>query len=475
MIKKLIVVLSLLVAGAGAAWAQDRPDSFADLVDEISPAVVNIRTTKTVTSSLPNRFTFRGPGGQEFDQDDMPDMLRRFFGLPDNGGGGGGGGRDLKQRSLGSGVIVDKDGYVLTNNHVIANADEIMVMLSSGEELPARIVGRDAKTDLALVKVAPGKNMPFLPLGDSEKLRVGDWVLALGNPFGLTSTVTAGIVSAKGRNIGAGPYDDFIQTDASINPGNSGGPLVDLGGRVVGINTAIVAQGQGIGFAIPSSLVGEVMKQLREQGKVTRGWLGIYFQRVNRDLARVFAIDENKGVLVSDVMPGGPAAKAGLKRGDIILSFDDKEINNGQTLPRMVAETPVGSKVKVTVMRQGEKIGLNIVIGEMPEDGEEVSSSSPLMPDSNLGMNLQEITPGMTQHLNLEAGAGLLVISVESGGPADEAGVMKGDVLLEVSRTAVNTLREFREALSRLDGKEGILLLLQRSNVTHYVVVRPEG
>jgi serine protease Do len=466
--KKLLVVLSLFFAGAGAAWAQDKPGSFADLVDTVSPAVVNIRTMKTVTSSLPNRFTFRGPGGQEFDQDDMPDMLRRFFGLPGNGGEG----RDLKQRSLGSGVIVDKEGYVLTNNHVIANADEIMVMLSGGEELPARIVGRDAKTDLALIKVTPGKNMPFLPLGDSEKLRVGDWVLALGNPFGLTSTVTAGIVSAKGRNIGAGPYDDFIQTDASINPGNSGGPLVDLNGRVVGINTAIVAQGQGIGFAIPSSLVGAVMKQLREQGKVTRGWLGIYFQRVSKELAKVFAIDENKGVLVADVMPGGPADAAGLKRGDIILSFDNKEINDAHTLPRMVAETTVGSKVKVNVLRQGEKIDLNIVIGEMPEEGEEVSSASPSAPGSNLGMNLQEITPGIAQHLNLEAGVGLLVTSVEPGGPADEAGVIKGDVLLEVSRSAVNSLQEFRATLSRLDSQEVVLLLLQRDNVTHYVVIK---
>jgi serine protease Do len=463
--KKLAIILRLLF-WASLAAAQDRPDSFADLVDKVSPAVVNIRTSKTVASGLSNRFSFRGPGGQEFDQDNMPDMLRRFFGLPD------GGGRDLKQRSLGSGVIVDKEGYVLTNNHVIANADEIVVMLAGGEELPASIVGRDEKTDLALIKLTPGKNLPSLPLGDSDKLRVGDWVMALGNPFGLTSTVTAGIVSAKGRNIGAGPYDDFIQTDASINPGNSGGPLVDLNGQVVGINTAIVAHGQGIGFAIPASLASEVMRQLREQGKVTRGWLGIYFQPVNKDLARMFSIKENQGVLVADVVSGGPAARAGLKRGDVILSFNNKEINNSQNLPKMVAETPVGSKVPVMLIRQGDTITLEITIGEMPEETEEANTSSPPAPALNLGMNLQEITPAMAQHLDLEEGSGLLVSGVEPGGPADEAGVLRGDVILEVDRTPVNSLAGFNETIRRLEKSEQALILLQRDKRTRYVVIR---
>ena len=466
--KKFVLALAVIFSISGLAGAQARPDSFADLVEKVSPAVVNIRTVKTVTASPPNIFSFRGPGGQEFDEDNMPDMLRRFFGMPQ----GRGGQRDFKQRSLGSGVIVDKTGYVLTNNHVIADADEIMAIMADGEELPARIVGRDAKTDLALIKLTTEKDLPFLPLGDSDNLRVGDWVLALGNPFGLTSTVTAGIISAKGRNIGAGPYDDFIQTDASINPGNSGGPLVNLQGQVVGINTAIVAHGQGIGFAIPASLAKEVMKQLRESGKVTRGWLGIYFQPVSKDLAQMFKIKENQGVLVADVLAGGPAAKAGLMRGDVILTYNGKPITDAHTLPRMVADTAVGSQVNLDVLRQGKEMTLVLVIGEMPaEDGEPVVIE-PEDSAINLGMNLQEITPGLAQQLNLDESGGLLVTGIEPGSPADMAGVIRGDIILEIAQIPVNDLAEFNKVVSGFKEDDNVLVLLKRQNVTHYIVVK---
>jgi serine protease Do len=300
--------------------------------------------------------------------------------------------------------------------------------------------------------------------------------VALGNPFGLASTVTAGIVSAKGRNIGAGPYDDFIQTDASINPGNSGGPLVDLNGRVVGINTAIKAQGQGIGFAIPASLVSTVMRQLREQGKVTRGWLGIYFQPVSKDLAKMFAVKENQGILVSKIVPGGPADRAGLERGDVLLSFNRQEINSPQNLPKIVAETPVGSKVPLTLIRQGARIEREIVIGEMPAEDEETEVSDPPAPTPapalDLGMNLQEINPALAQRFNLEGTSGLLVSWVEPGGPADEAGIIRGDVIMELDHTVVGNLADFNKMIRRLEKNEQVLILLQRSNVTHYVVLK---
>lgn len=473
--KKIALILVLVFGFALPAMAQNRPDSFADLAEQVSPAVVNIRTVKTVTRNLPDYFSFRGPGGQEFNEDNMPDMLRRFFGMP----GGPGAPHDFKQRALGTGVIVDKEGYVLTNNHVIAGADEILAILKDGEEVPAEIVGRDPKTDLALIKLnidklPSGKQLPFLPLGDSDSIRVGDWVMAVGNPFGLTSTVTVGIVSAKGRNIGAGPYDDFIQTDASINPGNSGGPLVNLAGQVVGINTAIAAHGQGIGFAIPSSLAKSVMEQLRASGKVTRGWLGIYFQPLNKELAQQFNLEENQGVLVADVMADGPAAAAGLKRGDVIVKFDGKAITQSQTLPRMVAETKVGSQVVLDVLRQGKPLTIKLTIGAMPDEEAVASSPAAVKPDKNLGMSLQTVTPEIARQMGVDKAEGLLVGRVQPGSPADAAGILQGDIIMEVMQKPVNTVAEFNKLVGSLQNKQAVLLLVKRQNVTHYVVMQVE-
>ena len=333
------------------------PQSFADLTASVSPAVVNISTTSTVTIPGTPFHDFFGPGPrgpfQEFFQGpEMPE-------------------RQMRQQSLGSGVIVTQDGYIVTNNHVVAKATEIKVKLSDRREFNAEVIGRDAKTDLALIKIPSGsERLPSLPFGDSSKVRVGDLVLAVGNPFGLEQTVTQGIISATGRAIGAGPYDDFLQTDAAINPGNSGGPLIDLNGKVIGINTAIFAGGQGLGFAIPSAMVKSVTDQLREKGKVVRGWLGVAIQPVSATVAQAFGMKEAKGALVAQVSPRGPAAKGGVKKGDIIISFDGKQVEQSDALPRIVAETPVGKTVDVVVYRQGKELRLPVKVQEMAEEQE---------------------------------------------------------------------------------------------------------
>ncbi len=331
------------------------PQSFADLVEKVKPAVVNISTETTVRiPGNPFRHFF-GPD----EEGPFGDFFKRFFGdIPD---------RELKQQSLGSGFIIDKDGYIITNNHVVEGADEIKVKLADKREFKARVVGRDPKTDLALIKISSiFKDLPTLPLGDSDKIRVGDWVLAIGNPFGLEHTVTQGIISATGRVIGSGPYDNFLQTDAPINPGNSGGPLINLKGEVIGINTAIIASGQGIGFAIPSNMAKTVITQLKEKGKVTRGWIGVSIQSMTPELAQSFGLKDTRGALVADIVPGGPADKAGLKRGDIIISFDGKEINEMSELPRIVAETPIGKTVNLKIIRNGKEKVLKITIAPLP-------------------------------------------------------------------------------------------------------------
>ncbi|MCG6536214.1 MAG: trypsin-like peptidase domain-containing protein, partial [Syntrophales bacterium LBB04] len=311
------------------------PPSLADLVEMVKPGVVNISATTTV--KVPGN-----PFSHFFGRDDqgpLGDFFRRYGSdVPD---------RELKRRSLGSGFIIDKEGYIITNNHVVEKADEITVRVS-GKEYKARTIGRDSKTDLALIRLStPVKDLQPLSLGDSDRMRVGDWVIAIGNPFGLEETVTKGIISATGRVIGAGPYDNFLQTDAPINPGNSGGPLLNLKGEVIGINTAIVAAGQGIGFAIPINTARLITSQLKEKGTVTRGWVGLTLQSLSPEIAQHFGIKETSGILVSDVLPGGPADNAGIQRGDVITNFNDKEVRNASDLSRLVAETPIGKIVTV--------------------------------------------------------------------------------------------------------------------------------
>ena len=464
-----LVLVVALAAWALPAAARGPVASFAPLVERVTPAVVNIRTVRTIQEGP---FGF-GMGGRQHPgmpkgMPDLHEFFRRFFGGPQ---GPGMPPRKFKRRALGSGVIVDPKGYVLTNNHVVAGADEIVVVLKGGDELKAKVVGRDKKTDLALLKVQADDDLPYLEFGDSDVLRVGDWVVAVGNPFGLEHTVTAGIVSAKGRIIGAGPYDDFIQTDASINPGNSGGPLIDLDGKVVGINTAIVAQGQGIGFAIPINLARQVMVQLKEHGKVVRGWLGVYIQPVTRELARKFDLDKAKGALVADVVAGGPAEKAGLKRGDVIVEFDGREVKDSHSLPRMVAGTKVGKEVEVKVIRKGRPRTFTVTLGRLKEE-REAGGSLPTSEKQRLGMTLQKLTPELAQQLKVPVKEGLVVTAVTPGGPADEAGLRRGDVILEVAQQKVSDLNQFKRLLAKVKPGEGLLLLVQRGENTHFVVIK---
>jgi serine protease Do len=352
----LAVVVSIMLVPdqPGFAAKREAPEivgtngGFVDLVDRVKPAVVNISTSRTVrTPGNPFQHFFGPFRGSPFG--DIPD-------------------RERKQRSLGSGFVIDAAGHIITNNHVVAGAEEIRVKLADGRELPVKVVGRDPKTDIALLKmVTPVKDLQTLPLGDSDHVKVGQWVIAIGNPFGLALTVTQGIVSATGRVIGAGPYDDFIQTDAAINPGNSGGPLINLKGEVIGINTAIVAAGQGIGFAVPSNMARAVVAQIREKGKVVRGWIGVSTQTVTSDLAPAFGLKEPKGALVSEVAPDGPAAAAGMKRGDVIVAFNGKEVENIFDLPKWVAGAPIGKVTPVTIVRDKKEMTLRVKVAELKE------------------------------------------------------------------------------------------------------------
>ena len=352
------------------------PASFAPLAEAASPSVVNINTVKVIKGRGMPHVPF-GP------HDPFRDFFDRFFeGQPP---------KNFRQKSLGTGFIIDKDGYILTNNHVVENTDEIRVKLHDKGEYDAEIVGRDPKTDLALIKIEADRDLTPMKLGDSEKLRVGDWVVAIGNPYGLGNTVTAGIVSAKYRQIGAGAYDNFIQTDAPINPGNSGGPLLDTQGNVVGINTAIYSRSGGnvgIGFAIPVNMAKDLLPQLKK-GKVVRGWLGVMIQKITTELKDKLKLDEKTGALVADVTDGGPAEKAGLKRGDVIIEFDGNEVEESDDLPYMVASTPVGKKVDVKVVRKGKETTIEVEIGEMAED--EVAKASGET-KFELGLSVENIT-----------------------------------------------------------------------------------
>ncbi len=433
------------------------PQSFADLAEKVKPAVVNISTTSTVrVPGSPFRHFF-GPD----EEGPFGDFFRRFFGdVPD---------REMKQQSLGSGFIIDKDGFILTNNHVVDNAEEIKVKLADGREFKAKVVGRDKKTDLALIKISSlFKNLPTLSLGDSDRIRTGDWVLAVGNPFGLEHTVTQGIISATGRVIGSGPYDNFLQTDAPINPGNSGGPLVNLKGEVIGINTAIISSGQGIGFAIPSNMANKIVSQLKEKGKVTRGWLGVSIQTVTSEIAQAMGLKEAKGALVSDVAPGGPADAGGIRRGDVIIGFDGKDIKGASDLPAIVAETPVGKAVVVRVLREGKELDLRITVAEMKEG---IAAPGPAAPEEALGLKVDDIRPRWQAQFGLREKTGAVVIEVAPGSPADDAGMQAGDVIKEVNRKPVRNMKDYEEGIGKA-GKGPLLFLIKRGIQTFYVSIR---
>jgi serine protease Do len=399
-----------------------------------------------------------GPGSP-FD-----DFFDRFFnGQP---------GSPHKQRSLGSGFFISKDGYLLTNEHVIDGADEINVKLSDGRTFLATVKGADQKLDLALLKVEAEGQLPVVELGDSDNLKVGEWVMAIGNPFGLEQTVTAGIVSAKGRVIGAGPYDDFIQTDASINPGNSGGPLFDASGQVVGINTAIVAGGQGIGFAIPINTVKDILGQLRTEGRVTRGWLGVSVQQMTSELAQSFALEEPRGALVAEVMKDSPAEAAGLKRGDVILTFNGHEIKDMRDLPRLVAATPVNEMVMLQILRDGKTREVKIKIGKLAETATGSQFTAGSSDHDKLGLVIEEIDSTTAKQLGLEANTGVLVTAVKPSSPADEAGMRPGDVVLEVNGKPTDNLSAFHAVTAQTSKAEILRLLIRRQDSELYVALK---
>jgi serine protease Do len=434
--------------------------SLSGLVKETKPSVVNISTT-TVVKGIggPNPF---GNAFRDFFGND--EFFDKFF------GGNNGPRREFKQKSLGSGVIIDKDGYILTNNHVVEKATSIKVKLSDGKEYDAKVIGKDAKTDIALIKVN-ARNLPVSVLGDSDKLEVGDWVLAIGNPYGLDHTVTAGIVSAKGRVIGQGPYDDFIQTDASINPGNSGGPLFNLRGEVVGINTAIISGGQGIGFAIPVNMAKALLPQLKTSGKVVRGWLGVVIQKVTPELAKSFGLKESEGALVSDVMDDSPASRVGIKRGDVIVAFNGTPIKDMEQLPKAVAATEVGKKVKVKLLREGKPLEIEVTIAEGREEKREARAGAPEI-EKNFGLVVQNISGEIARHLGVSDTKGVIVTDVQQGSPADEADIRAGDIIREINRKVVRNVEDFREIMGRAKATEGIVMLVKRENMTFYAVIK---
>jgi len=461
----MLLLLSMIVSFVGFVACEGKkestefvgfPESFAELAEKVKPAVVNIRTEITVKIPGSPFRHFYGPETSPFD-----DFFRRFFkDLPD---------RELKQKSLGSGFIIDKAGFIITNNHVVEKAEEIKVKLLDGREFDAKIIGRDPKTDLALIKISSlFKDLPVLSLGDSDSIRVGDWVLAVGNPFGLEHTVTQGIISARGRAIGAGPYDNFLQTDAPINPGNSGGPLVNLKGEVIGISSAIVASGQGIGFAIPINMAKSVIAQLQETGKVTRGWIGVSVQTVTPGIARAFGLKEVTGALVGDIIAGGPADSAGIKRGDIIIAFDGKTVKNMSDLPRIVAETPVGKEADVTIIREGKEMTVKVKIEEMTE---EKLASQMIQREKNFGMTVGNITPEIARELKIKDEKGLIVTKVEPNSLADDAGIEAGDIVKEVNRKPVGILKDYEGIMKVTQRGEPVLFLVKRGNQTFYISV----
>jgi serine protease Do len=435
--------------------ASSSPMSFAPLARKASPSVVNISVVKKVEGMEQSPFSF-GPN------DPFGDFFDRFFRnqIP----------KGYKQQGLGSGFILDKEGYILTNNHVVDEADEVKVKLADGREFKAKIIGRDPKTDLALIKINADKSLVPLPLGDSDKLEVGDWVIAIGNPFGLGNTVTAGIVSAKYRHLGMGSYDNFIQTDASINPGNSGGPLLNTAGEVVGINSAIFSQSGGsigIGFAIPINMAKELLPQLKA-GKVIRGWLGVMIQKITPDLKEKLGLKDEKGALVADVVSGGPAGKAGIKRGDVIVSFDGKEIRESNELPYIVASTPVGKLVKVDVIRKGERKSFEVKIGELKE--EKVSQAQG-QEKPKLGMTVREITPEIAKSLGLNESSGVVITQVQDSSPAADAGLKPADVILEMDHASIPDVDAFNKKIEGYKKGDIILLLVKRQNSTLFLTL----
>lgn len=434
------------------------PGSFADLAEKVKPSVVNIGTTKVVKGGTRSPFG----GGAPFDRYFGDEFFDRFFGDAPR--------REFKQQSLGSGFIISSDGYIFTNNHVVEHADKILVKLSDGREYEAKIIGKDAKTDIALIKIKPSESLPVAEIGDSDKLRVGDWVLAIGNPFGLEQTVTAGIVSAKGRVIGAGPYDNFIQTDASINPGNSGGPLFNMEGKVIGINTAIVAQGQGIGFALPISMAKGILPDLKSKGKVSRGWMGVSVQDITEEMARSLQLKERRGAIVSEVFKGDPAERAGIRAGDVVTEINGKKIKDTHELLLSIASFHVGDKVSIKVIRDGREMIFQVTVVERKDQPEVAAAKGGAY--EQFGLAVEDITPEIARYLGIPKKTGIIVVRVQSGSPADEVGIQPQDIILQVNKLKITSVKEYVREVSKKANKGSIMLLIKRGQATFFVALR---
>ncbi len=442
------VLLPVTASAGGASRTNELglPD-FTKLVERLKPSVVNISTQSDEASRLTRRHGFVDP-------------FEFYFRGP--------------RRSLGSGFIFDGEGYIITNHHVVEDASKIVVKLADGEEHEAELIGSDAKTDLAVIKIDAVEGLEPISLGDSSNLAVGEWVLTIGNPFGLDNTVTAGIVSAKGRQINRrNPYDDFIQTDAAINPGNSGGPLVNLAGQVVGINTAIFSSSGGnigIGFAIPINMARQIVPQLKADGHVTRGWFGVKIQPVDDDIAASLDLPAASGALVAEVFADSPAADAEIMVGDVIVEFDSVEVPESGDLPTIVAATPVGKQVKVVLIRAGKRQSIDVTVGKLRDGAGEART----VKAGALGLSVQDLTAELIEQLGLEEGAsGVVVTSVETGSPADEAGLHPGDVIEMVGNRSVESADHFRERLSVFGEEESVLVLVRRGSQTLFRVIKP--
>ena len=459
----LVIFISLVMApvpSLAKKAAQMIPASFSELAKEAKPAVVNIQTVKTIPGG---GRVFQHFFGQPFgNREGLEEFFAPFFNQQP---------RDRKEQSLGSGFIISKDGYIVTNNHVIKDADEIKVILHDKQEYDATVIGTDPMTDLALIKVE-AKDLQPLKFGRSSGAKIGSWVVAIGSPFGLEQTVTAGIISAKGRILGSGPYDDFIQTDASINPGNSGGPLLNMDGEVIGINTAIVRSGQGIGFAIPSDLATNIIDQLIETQQVSRGWMGVAIQNVTPELAEYYGIKDTGGVYVAKVYEDNPAYEAGIKPGDVIIAINDKKIDTSRDLTITIANLKVNETVDVTLIREGKEKNVKVTLGERPDQDPGTLASSDAF--DGFGFKFKPVDEHIASRLGYPAGIkGLIVMEIKPGTPAENSGVRPGDLLMELNRQRVTSIEEYLSLLDRIEKGRIAQLLFRRGN-SHVFVVRFE-
>lgn len=439
------------IPAQSVAEQQPMAGPFTPLAKKLTATVVNVKVSKVEKAGFPMQQMPGNPLGEFFNHPQIP--------------------RNRTVQGAGSGVIISEDGTVLTSNHVVERARDVEVLLADQRQIKAKFVGQDPKTDLAVLKIDAGENLPAANMGDSAQLQVGDWVLAIGNPFGLNHTVTSGIVSAKGRVICAGPYDDFIQTDTSINPGNSGGPLFNMKGEVVGINTAILSDGHGIGFAIPINTAIPLIPQLVSKGGVTRGYLGVGIQSISPDLKAALKLEDGKGALVADVVAGGPAEKAGIKRGDVIVSFDGKALQDSHDLPAMVAATPVGNEVTILIMRDGKERRLSAKVAK-PESEETASEDTRQPAQGKWGLQLHELTPHVAKQLGIKVEKGVVVVGVQPGSPTERAAVQQGDIIVEANRKAVESAAKVKEEVAKARDADSLVLLVKGKQGSRYVVLK---